>query len=147
MATQTLSPPIVPTNTEIQRSDRPKKRAVLYARVSTGEQNVDTQLLDLRQMAKQRGYEIVAEYSDVISGAKSKRPGLDQFMADARRGKFDILLVAAFDRLARSTRHFLEILDELNRLNIEFISQRENIDTGGALGRALVVIIAAIAEL
>jgi DNA invertase Pin-like site-specific DNA recombinase len=54
-----------------------KKRAAIYCRVSTGEQNVNTQLLDLREMAKQRGLEIVHEYSDVISGAKSKRPGLD----------------------------------------------------------------------
>jgi DNA invertase Pin-like site-specific DNA recombinase len=64
-------------------------------------------------MAKQRGYEVVREYVDTISGAKSKRPGLDQLMADARRNRFDIVLVAAFDRMARSVRHFLEVLDEL----------------------------------
>jgi len=57
------------------------------------------------------------------------------------------VLVWAFDRIARSTRHFLEVLDELNHENIEFISFRENIDTGGPLGRAIVVIIGAIAEL
>jgi DNA invertase Pin-like site-specific DNA recombinase len=68
-------------------------------------------------------------------------------MADARRGRFDIVLVWASDRIARSVKHYLEVLDELNRLNIEFISLRENIDTGGPLGRAIVVIIAAIAEL
>ena len=54
---------------------------------------------------------------------------------------------SAFDRLARSTRHFLEVLDELNHQNIEFISFRENVDTSGPLGRAMVVIIGAIAEL
>ena len=98
-------------------------------------------------MAKQRGYEIVHEYSDMISGAKSKRPGLDQLLADARRHRFDVVLVAAFDRVARSVRHFLEVLDELNHLGIEFVSFRENIDTGGPLGRAMVVIVGAIAEL
>ncbi len=56
-------------------------------------------------------------------------------------------MVWAFDRIARSTRHFLEVLDELNHLNVEFVSFRENIDTGGPLGRAIVVIIGAIAEL
>jgi DNA invertase Pin-like site-specific DNA recombinase len=71
-------------------------------------------------MAKQRGYEIVQEYTDVISGAKSKRPGLDQLIADARRNHFDILIVAAFDRLARNVRHFLEVLDEMNHLGIAF---------------------------
>jgi DNA invertase Pin-like site-specific DNA recombinase len=123
------------------------KRIAIYARVSTADQHPETQLLDLRLMAKQRGYEVVHEYTDIISGAKSRRPGLDQLLADARRHRFDIVLVAAFDRVARSVRHFLEVLDELNRLGIEFVSFRENIDTGGPLGRAMVVIVGAIAEL
>jgi DNA invertase Pin-like site-specific DNA recombinase len=123
------------------------KRAALYCRISTGDQHLETQLLDLRELAKQRGYEIVQEYTDIISGAKSKRPGLDQLMADARRRRFDIVLVAAFDRAARNVRHFLEMLDELNHLGIGFISLRENIDSGGPLGRAMVVIVGAIAEL
>jgi DNA invertase Pin-like site-specific DNA recombinase len=124
-----------------------KKRTAIYARVSTGDQHVETQLYDLREMAKQRGYEIVHEYIDTISGTKSKRPGLDQLLADARRHRFDILLVAAFDRVARNVRHFLEVLDELNHLGVEFISLRENIDTSGPLGRAIVVIVGAIAGL
>ena len=123
------------------------KRAILYMRVSTVDQHPETQLHDLRQMAAQRGYEIVQEYTDRISGVKAKRPGLDQMMADGRRGRFDVVLVWACDRIARSTRHFLEVLDDLNRLNIEFVSFRENIDTGGPLGRAIVIIIGAIAEL
>ena len=123
------------------------KRAVLYMRVSTVDQHPETQLYDLRQMAAQRGYEIVYEYTDMISGAKARRPGLDQMMKDGRRGKFDVVLVWASDRIARSVKHFLDVLDELNRLHIEFISFREQIDTGGPLGRAIVVIIGAIAEL
>ena len=115
--------------------------------MSTADQHPETQLYDLREMAKERGFEVVHEYSDVISGAKSKRPGLDALMADARRHKFDLVMAAAFDRIARSTRHFLEVLDELNHLGIEFVSFRENIDTGGPLGHAIVVIVGAIAEL
>ena len=123
------------------------KRAALYLRVSTVDQNLDTQLLDLRQMAAQRGYQVVAEYRDQISGTKARRPGLGDLMRDARRGKFDVVLTWASDRIARSVKHFLEVLDELNHLNIEFVSFREQIDTGGPLGRAIVVIIGAIAEL
>ena len=123
------------------------KRAGLYLRVSTVDQHPETQLHDLRQMAAQRGYEIVQEYADKISGTKAKRPGLDQMMADARRGRFDVVLVWASDRIARSVKHFLDVLDELNRIGVEYVSFRENIDTGGPLGRALVVIIGAIAEL
>jgi DNA invertase Pin-like site-specific DNA recombinase len=123
------------------------KRAALYLRVSTIDQHPETQLYDLRVLAEQRGYEIVREYRDTISGAKSKRPGLDEMMVDARRGRFDVIVVWAFDRLARSVRHFLEVLDDLNHLSVEFVSRQENIDTGGPLGRAMVVIVGAIAEL
>ena len=87
------------------------------------------------------------EYEDRISGAKARRPGLDALMWDARRGQFDVVLVWACDRIARSTKHFLEVLDELNRLNIEFISFREQLDTAGPLGRAIMVIVGAVAEL
>jgi len=116
------------------------KRAALYMRVSTVDQHPETQLHDLRALAAQRGFQIVEEYTDKISGAKAKRPGLDQMMKDARRGRFDVVLVWAFDRLARSVKHLIEVLDELNNLNIEFVSFRENIDTGGPLGRAVIVI-------
>jgi DNA invertase Pin-like site-specific DNA recombinase len=123
------------------------KRAALYTRVSTIDQHPETQLNDLRQMAAQRSYEIVQEYCDRISGVKAKRPGLDQMMADARRGRFDVVLVWASDRIARSVKHFLEVLDELSRSNIEYVSFRENIDTGGPLGRAIIIIVGAVAEL
>ena len=123
------------------------KRAVLYVRVSTPDQSIEPQLLDLRQMAAARGYEIVREYSDKLSGTKSKRPGLDALLSDAQRHRFDVVMVWAFDRMARSVRHFLEVLDELNHLEIEFVSFRESIDTSGPLGRAMVVIVGAIAEL
>ena len=49
--------------------------------------------------------------------------------------------------MARSVKHFLEVLDELNHLSIEFVSSREQMDTGGPLGRAVVIITSAIAEL
>jgi len=123
------------------------KRAALYLRVSTLDQHPETQLHDLRALAAQRGMEIVAEYTDRLSGTRAKRPGLDQMMADARSGKFDVVLVWAFDRIGRSVRHFLETLDELTHLGLEFVSLREQIDTGGPLGRAMIIIVGAIAEL
>ena len=146
MAEQKLSPPCLPIKTELPDKSGSAKRAALYTRISTGDQHAETQLYDLRELAKQRRFEIVHEYTDVVSGAKSKRPGLDQLLADARGHRFDVVLVAAFDRVARNVRHFLEVLDELNHLDIEFISVRECIDTTGPLGRAIVVIVGAIAE-
>jgi DNA invertase Pin-like site-specific DNA recombinase len=123
------------------------KRAALYLRVSSIDQHPETQLHDLRQLAAQRGLEIVHEYTDRISGVKARRPGLDALLYDARRGRFDVVLVWASDRIARSVRHFLEVLDELNHLNIEFVSFRENLDTSGPLGRAVVTIIGVVSEL
>lgn len=84
------------------------KRAALYARVSTADQTTVNQLLDLRQMVQQRGYEVVEEYIDQgISGAKARRPALDKMMADARRGQFDVVVVWDARRCAllRETKH------------------------------------------
>ena len=124
------------------------KKAAIYARVSTPDQHVETQLYDLRKLAAQRGFDVVREYCDRgISGSKAKRPGLDAMMADARRGEFSVVLVAAFDRIARSTKNFLEIVDELNSVNTEFVSAREAIDTSGPMGRMFLTMVGSIAEL
>lgn len=124
------------------------KKCAIYARVSTVDQRVDNQLYDLRQFAAQRGYEVVAEFTDVgISGSKCRRPGLDAMLKDARKRKFGVVIVAAFDRLARSTKHFLTVVDELDSLGVEFVSRRENIATDGAMGRLFITLISSIAEL
>jgi len=118
------------------------KRAALYARVSTPDQHLETQLYDLRKLAAQRGFEVVREYCDRgISGSKTKRPGLDAMMQDSRRGEFSVVLVAAFDRIARSTKNFLEVVDELNSLSVEFVSAREAIDTSGPMGRMFLTMV------
>ncbi len=86
------------------------KRVALYARVSTKNhgQDPETQLLALREYAKARRLEVFAEYVDVgISGGKDSRPALNQLMKDARKRRFDAVLVARFDRFARSTRHLV----------------------------------------
>jgi DNA invertase Pin-like site-specific DNA recombinase len=124
------------------------KKVAVYVRVSSPDQHVESQLYDLRELAAQKGYEIVREYEDRgVCGQKARRPGLDALMSDARRKKFSVVLVAAFDRIARSTRNFLQIIDELDSMGIEFISRREGVATGDAMGRLFMTIISAIAEL
>jgi len=124
------------------------KRAGLYVRVSTVDQHPETQLRELRQFTDQRGLQIVKEYTDHgVSGTRARRPGLDQMLDDARRHRFDVLVVWSCDRLARSTKHLLQVLDEISGMGIQFLSQREAIDTEGPLGRAVVVIVSAMAEL
>jgi DNA invertase Pin-like site-specific DNA recombinase len=124
------------------------KKAVLYGRTSTPEQHLESQFIQLRNIATQRGLEISEVYSDFgISGSKARRPGIDSLLRDARRGKFSVILVAAFDRLARSTRNFLELVDEFDSLGIELISAREAVDTSTPMGRMFVTMLGSIAEL
>src|SRR5579864_4455421 len=124
------------------------KKAAIYVRVSTPDQHVESQLYDLRELAARRGFEVVHQYEDRgICGQKARRPGLDALMKDARQKKFSVVLVAAFDRIARSTKNFLQIVDELDGMGIEFVSRRENIDTSGPMGRLFMTIISSIAEL
>lgn len=122
-------------------------KCAIYARVSTPDQCIDNQLIQLRELAAHRGYEVVHEYTDIGSGSKSRRAGLDSLLAAAHRRQFSIVLVAAFDRVARSVKHFLTVVDELNDLGIEFVSARENIDTTGSMGRMFITLIGSIAEL
>src|ERR1700678_4134992 len=99
-------------------------RVALYARVSTtnGDQNPETQLIALREYCEQRGWKIAEEYVDRISGVKERRPSLDKLMADAKRRKFDTLLVWKLDRLGRSLTHLLNTLAEFDALGISFVS-------------------------
>jgi DNA invertase Pin-like site-specific DNA recombinase len=82
-----------------------------------------------------------------ISGAKDRRPELDRLMADARRRRFDIVLVARFDRFARSTKHLVLALEEFSSLGIDFVSLNESVDTSTPMGKMIFTVIGAVAEL
>ncbi len=124
-------------------------RTALYARVSTLDrgQDPETQLAELRQVAAQRGWTITGEYVDRgVSGGRATRPELDRLMADARRGKLDIVAVWKFDRFARSTTHLLAALEEFGRLGVDFVSLREQIDTATPVGKMVFTMVGAMAE-
>src|SRR5580658_8037172 len=107
----------------------PKKiKVAFYARVSTSDQRADLQLDELRRLGEQRDWTIVEEYVDHgISGTKDRRPALDKLMADARRGKFNVLAVWRFDRFGRSLRHLVTALDEFRDLGVGFVSLQDAI--------------------
>jgi len=123
------------------------KRAAIYTRISTGEQNADLQTSELPEFCGRRGWHLAETYSDVMTGAKDKRPALDRLMADARRGKFDVVAVWRFDRFARSTSHLLRALEEFASLGIDFVSVTEAIDTSTPAGRMVFTVLGAVAEL
>ncbi len=125
-------------------------KVALYARVSTSDkgQDPEVQLAPIRDHALARGWTIYQEYVDHgVSGAKERRPALDQLMADAKRRLFDAVLVWRFDRFARSTRHLISALHEFRHLGIAFVSYQENLDTSSPLGEAMFTIIGAMAQL
>src|SRR2546425_1037247 len=123
------------------------KRVACYLRVSTNEQTVENQRNDLRAYCTARGWDNVTEYSDTASGTRERRPGLDRLVSEVKARKVDVVVVAAFDRLGRSLRHLVETLELFRYLDVEFISLREQIDTGTPLGAAVYTIIAAISAL
>ena len=126
------------------------KRAALYMRVSTKNhgQTTETQALALRDYAAHRGFTIVEEYPDEgISGSKDSRPALDKLMRDARARKFDVVIVARFDRFARSVSHLLRALEEFGHLGVDFISVSEAIDTSTPVGKMIFTVLGAVAEL
>jgi DNA invertase Pin-like site-specific DNA recombinase len=123
------------------------KRVALYIRISTGDQNPDLQRNELPEYCDRRKWPVVETYSDTMSGAKDKRPSLDRLMADARRGKFDAVVVWRFDRFARSSSHLLKALEEFSALGIDFVSVTEAIDTSTPAGKMVFTVLGAVAEL
>lgn len=126
-----------------------KIRAAIYLRVSTllG-QSLDNQRIPLQEFAKSRGFEIVLECSDEgISGTRERRPGLDHLLAKAKFRAFDVVIVAALDRISRSTRHAIQLLEELHHYGIHLISLRENLDFTSPTGQMALTCLMAVATL
>src|SRR5688500_7293475 len=105
-------------------------RAGIYARVSTFEQEPENQLRELRRYVEARGWTAAAEFVDKgLSGAKDSRPALNELLRDAKKRKLDIVICWRLDRLGRSLRHLILLLDELTALGVGFVSLGEGIDT------------------
>ena len=113
-------------------------RVAIYVRVSTFEQHLEMQLNELREYATARGWQIAGEFIDEgVSGSKESRPALNRLMTDAKRRRFDCLLVWKLDRFARSLKHLVCALDEFNHLGVAFVSLRDNLDLSTPAGRLM----------
>jgi len=121
-------------------------KAAIYARVSTFDQEPENQLAELRRYAGARGWTVAEHIDKGVSGAKDRRPALDALLADARRRRFDVLVVWRLDRLGRNLKHLIGLLDELNALGIAFVSLNEGIDATTPAGKLQMHILGAIAE-
>ncbi|MCX8202235.1 MAG: recombinase family protein [Candidatus Micrarchaeota archaeon] len=125
-------------------------RAAIYARVSTDDkgQDVENQLIQLREYCKAKGYEIYREYTEYITGTgKKRRPAFEEMMEDARKRRFDVLLVWSYDRFSRAGLKDIHYISDLNEWGVKFVSYQESfLDTTTEMGELLLPIFAWIAK-
>jgi DNA invertase Pin-like site-specific DNA recombinase len=81
-----------------------------------------------------------------VSGTKDRRPALDALMKDAKRRRFDVLVVWRLDRLGRNLRHLVLLLEDLQAIGVGFVSLNEGVDLGTPAGRLQLHILAALSE-
>jgi DNA invertase Pin-like site-specific DNA recombinase len=120
----------------------------LYCRVSTDQQTLEPQHLELRNYCEIRSWKIVEEFTDVISGSKSSREGLDRMMAGVRTKAFDCVLAVEISRFARSVRHFAQMVYEFDKHGVAMVIPRSSIDTSASnpAGRLIMNVLASVAE-
>ena len=137
---------------DITRDNEKMRKAVGYIRVSTDMQaadglSLDAQTAAIEQYCAMTGFQLVRVCRDVISGAKSERPGLDEALGLLQRG-VDVLVVLKFDRLSRSIRHFCDLYETYFKSGEkELVAIRESIRLDSSLGRALVSILLVFAQM
>ena len=120
----------------------------IYTRVSTDKQTTDSQSEELRAYCHRRGWSEVREFTDVISGAKFTRRGLDELISQVRKGKVRNIVVFKLDRLGRSLSHLAMLISELSTYEVGLIATSQGIDTGSdsAVGRLQLGVLMAVAE-
>ena len=121
-------------------------RAAIYARVSTADQTCENQLIELRRYVEARGWTPVEFVDRAVSGSTDRRPALDRLVADARRRRFDVLVVWRLDRLGRNLKHLVTLLEDVQAVGIAFVSLGEGIDCTTAAGRLQLHVLVALAE-
>ena len=123
-----------------------RKRAAIYARVSTVDQHAEIQIHALRAYADARGFDVVEEFTDEgVSGTRTRRPALDKLLNAATRRRFDAVLVTKIDRLARSVKNLCDLTAEFDALNIDLCFVEQALDSGSPSGRMMVSVLGAIA--
>ena len=123
-------------------------RCALYARVSTQEQTPENQLMALRDLAEKNNHQVVTEFVDKgVSGISKEKDARASMLAAARSKRFTVLYCVSIDRLSRSTKDLLQVVEELNNLGITLIFHREAIDSKSAMGQFFLTVLSSIAQL
>lgn len=126
------------------------KRVAFYVRTSSGRRNhvdensLSVQLDRLTSYAKSQGWDVAKVYKD--EGLSSNRPALTRLMDDAKAGKFEVVLIYRYDRITRSVRDLIDLIEEFEQLSIGFVSVKENVDTSTPLGRLMMTFVGGMLE-
>jgi len=123
-----------------------KVKVAIYCRVSTQDQDFNKQEQICKQYSDVKGWEVFRVYSDTISGAKESRPAFNELLSDLRHYKFRMVVVTKLDRMGRSLKHLISLLDEFKSKGVEFVAVTQNIDTSSSIGRLQWQILGAFAE-
>ena len=121
-------------------------KVAIYCRVSTQDQDSSKQMKICKEYCINRGWEVFKVYSDIISGAKELRPEFNILLDDLRHYKFRMVIVTKLDRMGRSLKHLISLLDEFKTKRVEFVAVTQNIDTSSSIGRLQWQILGAFAE-
>ena len=130
----------------MNKSNKNVRICAIYCRVSKGDQEPEHQIKACKTFSSQQNIKVYNVYVDETSGAKSSRPELNHLMFDMRKGLFNTVIVWKLDRLGRSLKHLLNIVDEFEKRNIDFICTSQNFDTSTSHGKLVFRIIGAMAE-
>lgn len=122
------------------------KRAAIYVRVSTHDQNTALQEHELQEFAEARGWESTIYRDKGESGSKESRPALDQMLQAVRKRKTDVVLVWKLDRLARSLRQLLALSEEFQSLGVDLVAFRQNLNFEGPVGKLMYAVLGSVAE-
>ena len=122
------------------------KRVCIYARVSTDKQSTDRQVEQLREIAKNHEWEVVSEFVDTCSGAKTSRPNFDQMMKDAFSRKFETVMCLELSRIGRNTKHLLDTVEKLNEKRIDLYIHNQQIDTSTPTGKLFFTVASAFSN-
>lgn len=129
------------------KAQGPRLRVAAYQRTSTDQQELLLQQGALASALRAHPEWNVVRYADEAqSGGKESRPRFDRMMKDIRAGKFDLVWCYRFDRLSRTLKQLIEVMDELKSLNVGLISACEQVDTTTPAGKLQFHIIGALAE-
>ena len=124
------------------------KKCVIYSRVSTSSQEVENQIKLLKEISKQKGFELVDVISDVMSGSKGRneRKGFDKLIKGSIRKEWDSILVWSVDRLGRSLKDLVSFLDDINSVGCDLYIHQSGIDSSTSSGKMMFQMIGVFAE-